>query len=82
VTIRFLQTCQSENPAFPFMAGQVISVPVPSAFLLSLVDGVRAEAVKVDNTERAVIDEIHQHETPEVFAALKSAKGRRRRARR
>jgi hypothetical protein len=62
MTIRFLQTVASENPEFPFMAGQVIDVPAPSAFLLGLVDGVRAEAVKTDNTERAVVDEL---ETPE-----------------
>jgi hypothetical protein len=55
MTIRFLQTCESENPDFPFMAGQVISIPVPSPFLLSLLDGVRAEAVATDNTERAVM---------------------------
>jgi hypothetical protein len=62
MTIRFLQTVQSENPAFPFMAGQVIHVPAPSPFLLGLVDGVRAEAVKTDSVERAVVDEL---ETPE-----------------
>lgn len=46
MTIRFLQTCASENPAFPFMAGQVITVTAPSPFLLGLLDGVRAEIVK------------------------------------
>jgi hypothetical protein len=74
MTIRFLQTCQSENPAFPFMAGQVIHVPAPSAFLLGLVDGVRAEAVKTDDTERAVIDEIHAWETPEPVLVKKRSK--------
>ena len=54
--IRFLQTCASESPDFPFMAGQVITVPVPSPFLLSLLDGVRAEAVKAED-ERAVAPE-------------------------
>jgi hypothetical protein len=62
MTIRFLQTVQSENPSFPFMAGQVIDVPVPSPYLLSLLDGVRAEAVKSDGIERAVVD---GGETPE-----------------
>jgi hypothetical protein len=61
MTIRFLQTVQSENSDFPFMAGQVISVTAPSPFLLSLVDGVRAEAVKAED-ERAVMQ---QDETPE-----------------
>jgi hypothetical protein len=74
MTIRFLQTCQSENPAFPFMAGQVIHVPAPSAFLLGLVDGVRAEAVRADGVERAVVDEC---ETPEPVPV----KGRRKRVR-
>jgi uncharacterized phiE125 gp8 family phage protein len=36
------------------MAGQVISVTAPSPFLLSLLDGVHAEAVPTDDTERAV----------------------------
>lgn len=57
MTIRFLETCPSENPAFPFQAGQVISVTAPSAFLLSLIDGVRAEVVKTDDTERAIAPE-------------------------
>lgn len=45
MTIRFLQTTPSELRDFPFQAGQVITVPTPSRFLLSLLDGVRAEAV-------------------------------------
>jgi hypothetical protein len=54
MTIRFLQTVPSENPEFPFQAGQVISVACPSRYLLSLIDGVRAYAIKTDDTERAV----------------------------
>jgi hypothetical protein len=54
MTIRFLQTVASENPSFPFQAGQVINVPAPSGYLLSLCDGVRAEVVRTDDTERAV----------------------------
>ena len=61
MTIRFLQAVASENPSFPFMAGQVIEVTAPSPFLLSLLDGVRAEPVK-DDDERAVAVEA---ETPE-----------------
>jgi hypothetical protein len=61
MTIRFLQTVQSENPEFPFVAGQVIDVPVPSPFLLNLLDGVHAEAVK-DEDERAVAPETEQPE--------------------
>lgn len=53
MTIRFLQTVASENPAYPFQAGQIITVAAPSAYLLSLLDGVRAEVVKAD-LERAV----------------------------
>lgn len=54
MTIRFLQTCPSETPDFPFTAGQEIHVSAPSSFLLSLVDGIRAIAVRTDETERAV----------------------------
>jgi hypothetical protein len=52
--IRFLQTTRSENPNFPFQAGQVIDVPAPSPFLLSLLDGVRAEVIKDTEPEYAV----------------------------
>lgn len=52
--IRFLQTVPSENPEFPFQAGQVITVACPSSYLLSLVDGIRAEAIRTDDTERAI----------------------------
>ncbi len=54
MTIRFLQTTPSENPDYPFQAGQIITVAAPSEFLLSLLDGVRAEAVPMDILERAV----------------------------
>lgn len=54
MTIRFLQTVRSENSEFPFAAGQVIHVTAPSLFLLELCDGVRAEIVREDETERAV----------------------------
>jgi hypothetical protein len=54
MTIRFLQTIASQNPEFPFQAGQIITVAAPSEFILSLVDGVRAEVLRVDTTERAV----------------------------
>lgn len=54
MTIRFLQTCDSGVPDFPFQAGQVIHVTDPSGFLLALCDGVRAEVVKDDATECAV----------------------------
>lgn len=52
--IRFLQTTPSEHTEFPFQAGQVINVESPSDYLLSLLDGVRAEPVPDDQTERAV----------------------------
>jgi hypothetical protein len=51
--IRFLQTTASENPEYPFHAGQVISVACPSPFLLSLLDGVRAEAVRTQPDDLA-----------------------------
>jgi hypothetical protein len=54
MTIRFLQTVPSQNAEFPFQAGQIITVTAPSDFILSLVDGVRAEVLRVDTTERAV----------------------------
>ena len=69
--IRFLQTIASENPAFPFQPGQVISVAAPSEYLLSLLDGVHAEAVKPDLMERAVEPETERPEP-------KHGKGRRR----
>jgi hypothetical protein len=71
VTIRFLQTVASDNPEFPFQAGQVITVERPSAYLLSLLDGVQAEVVPVDDTERAVEQVAEQPEPARV-------KGRRR----
>lgn len=54
MTIRFLQTCASENPEYPFQAGQIITVTVPSDFLLGLLDGVRAEIIPADVLEMAV----------------------------
>lgn len=74
MVIRFLQTCPSENPEYPFQVGQVITVTCPSPYLLSLVDGVRAEAVPTDSSERAVIPTLSQPEPPR-------RKGRRRRGR-
>ena len=62
MVIRFLQTVASEHPEFPFIAGQVITVACPSPFLLSLVDGVRAEAVPTDPTERAIEPQRRQPE--------------------
>jgi len=61
MTIRFLQTVSSESQSLPFMAGQLISTTAPSQFLLDLLDGVRAEAVK-DEDERAVAPEAEQPE--------------------
>lgn len=53
--IRFLQTTDSGTPGFPFEAGQVIDVAEPSDYLLSLLDGVRAEAIRQDGTlEQAI----------------------------
>ena len=52
----------SENAAFPFQAGQVIDVPAPSPFLLALIDGVQAELVVTDETERAVEPDVRQPE--------------------
>ena len=60
--IRILQTVASEVPDMPFIAGQVLDVPAPSSYLLSLLDGIRAEAIPTDETERAVLDDIAQPE--------------------
>jgi hypothetical protein len=73
MVIRFLQTVPSENPDYPFMAGQVIAVACPSTFLLSLLDGKRAEVVRTDATERAI-------EPPIERAEPKAQRGRKRRA--
>jgi len=62
MTIRFLQTVPSENPEYPFQAGQIIYVAAPSAFLLSLLDGVRAEVIKADVLEQATEPEPEQPE--------------------
>lgn len=64
MVIRFLQTCESENPEYPFQVGQVITVACPSPYLLSLVDGIRAEAVPTDSTERAIMQPSQQPEPP------------------
>lgn len=69
--IRFLQTTASDNPDAPFQAGQVIDVAEPSPYLLSVLDGVMAEVVRSDDTERAVAPEDEQPEPVRV-------KGRRR----
>lgn len=64
--IRFLQTCPSENPNYPFLAGQLVTTTAPSEFLLSLVDGVRAVMVRTDHTERAIAPEADQPEPVKV----------------
>ena len=61
--IRFLQQVASDNPAFPFQAGQEIDVPVPPPFLVPLLDGVHAVVVPDDETERAV-EEIPEQPEP------------------
>lgn len=71
MVIRFLQTVASENPDYPFHAGQVITVACPSPYLLSLVDGIRAEAIPTDSTERAIMP------TPQQPEPIR-ARGRRR----
>ena len=60
--IRFLQTCPSGSPEYPFQAGQTIEVAVPPPFLLELCDGIRAVIVKTDHTERAVAPAVEQPE--------------------
>jgi hypothetical protein len=55
VRIKFLQTTASKVEGFPFQAGQVIDVTDPPQWMLDLVDGVRAEAVKDDEPEYAVV---------------------------
>lgn len=62
MTIRFLQTCPSENPDYPFMAGQVISVACPTPLIRTHLANGMAEAVKTDDTERAVAPEIEPAE--------------------
>lgn len=69
MTIRFLQTVPSENPEMPFRAGQVITVTYPSPMLLDYLDGERAELVREDATESAVLVPAEQPEP--------SRKGRR-----
>jgi hypothetical protein len=55
--IRFLQTVPSpEQPDYPFVTGQIIAVDAPPAWMLALLDGVRAEAIKTQDVERAVVE--------------------------
>jgi len=68
--IRFLQTVPSGNPTFPFQAGQIITIEDPAPFLY-LLDGVRAEALASDDTERAIEPDAEQPEPAKV-------KGRKR----
>ena len=60
--IRFLQTVASENPNFPFVAGQLVTTTAPSEYLLSLIDGVRAIVIRSDDTERAIAPDDEQPE--------------------
>jgi hypothetical protein len=69
--IRFLQTTPAETSDSPFQPGQLIRVEEPSPYLLALVDGVHAELVPEDVTERAVEPEARQPEPAKL-------KGRRR----
>jgi hypothetical protein len=70
MTIRFLQTVPSGNPNFPFQAGQIITIDDPAPFM-HLLDGVRAEVVSTDTTERAIEPDAEQPEPAKV-------KGRKR----
>lgn len=72
--IRFLQTVASENPAFPFQPGQVITVASPGPFLQRVLDSGAAEIVRIDETERAI-------EPPSMPAEAQMALGRNRGAR-
>jgi hypothetical protein len=54
MTIRFLQTVPSENPEFPFQAGQVISLPVLPSYLRDHIKAGRAVLVTEDRIERAI----------------------------
>lgn len=69
MTIRFLQTTPSDSPEHPFQAGQIISVAEPSPYLLSLLDGVRAEAVKDTEPELAVVTAPRKRGRPRKVAA-------------
>jgi hypothetical protein len=56
MTIRFLQTTPSEAPGAPFMAGQIIHIAEPPAWMLAYLDGVHAEAVREhDEPEYATV---------------------------
>ena len=66
MTIRFLQTCASENPDYPFVAGQEITFtgPPPPIFAQYL-DGVRAFVLR-DEPELAVVAVSEQPEPVKV----------------
>jgi len=69
--IHFIRTCPSDNPDVPFQPGQVITVEHPSPELLALLDGVNAEVLPSDASERAIAPDDEQPEPVRV-------KGRRR----
>lgn len=74
MTIRFLQTCASENPDYPFMGGQEFTFtgPPPPIFAQYL-DGVQACVVRADPTELAVEPE------PETAEPVRAKVRRRKR---
>jgi hypothetical protein len=54
MVIRFLETVPSQNPEFPFTAGQIIHVVCPDAFLRGYIEAKKAVVVPSDDTERAI----------------------------
>ena len=50
--IKFLESCPSDSPEYPFQAGQIIDVDEPSPHVLGLVASGRA--IRLDIDERAV----------------------------
>jgi len=55
VKIRFLEMVDSGVDGFPFMPGQIIDVAKPSPWLLSYLDGVRAERLDETVTEEVAV---------------------------
>lgn len=53
--IRFLDVWASASPEFPFRAGQVIDIDTPTASMLAALDAGKAEALRDDEPEMAVV---------------------------
>jgi hypothetical protein len=69
VRIKFLHTTPSENPAFPFQAGQVIEVPALTPSMRAAIE--EHQAVLLSEPPEAAVQEMPER------AVMPRAKGRK-----